>query len=34
MNKRFVVVGAILGMIVVAAFLLGSPMFGGYDALR
>ena len=34
MNKRFVVVGAILGMIVAAAFLLGSPMFGGYDALR
>ena len=34
MNKRFIVAGAILGAIVVVAFLLGSPMFGGYDSFR
>ena len=33
-NKRFIVAGAILGTIVVVAFLLGSPMFGGYDSFR
>ena len=33
-NKRFIVAGAILGTAVVVAFLLGSPMFGGYDSFR
>ena len=34
MNMRFVIVGAVLGAIVVAAVLIGSPMFGGFDAMR
>lgn len=34
MNKRYIVAGAILGTAVVVAFLLGSPMFGGYDSFR
>lgn len=34
MNKRFIVVGVVLGLIVVAAVLIGSPMFGGFDAMR
>lgn len=34
MNIRFIVVGVILGAAVTIAFLIGSPMFGGFDALR
>lgn len=34
MNIRFVVVGAVLGAAVIIAFFIGSPMFGGFDALR
>jgi len=34
MNKRFVIVGIVLGIVVVAAVLIGSPMFGGFDAVR
>ncbi len=34
MNKRFIIVGVALGLIVVAAVLIGSPMFGGFDAMR
>lgn len=34
MNKRFLVAGAILGTIVIIAFFVGSPMFGGFDMHR
>ena len=34
MNKRFVVVGITLGIVVVMAVMIGSPYFGGYDAMR
>ena len=34
MNRRFVIVGAILGAAVVIAFMIGSPMFGNFDAMR
>ena len=34
MNKRFIVVGIGLAIIVVAAVLIGSPMFGGFDQMR
>lgn len=34
MNMRFVITGVLLGAIVVAAFLMGSPMFGGIDSVR
>jgi hypothetical protein len=34
MNIRFIAVGIALGIIVTAAFFMGSPMFGGYDMMR
>jgi|TARA_B100001750_G_C15424809_1_gene554925 hypothetical protein len=34
MNKRFIIVGIILGIGVLLAFFAGSPMFGGYDTMR
>jgi len=34
MNRRYIVAGVILVTIVVAAFLAGSPMFGGIDMYR
>jgi hypothetical protein len=34
MNKRFIVVGIILGAALGIVFLAGSPMFGGFDKLR
>jgi len=34
MNKRFVMVGIVLGSIIAIAFFLGSPMFGGFDTFR
>jgi len=34
MNKRFVIVGILLGTIITIAFFAGSPMFGGMDTLR
>jgi len=34
MNKRFIIVGIVLGAAVALAFLVGSPMFGGFDTLR
>lgn len=33
-KKRFIVVGVLLGIIVVAAFFMGSPMFGNFDYMR
>ena len=34
MNRRFIVVGVVLGIAVAIAFIIGSPMVGGFDALR
>jgi len=34
MNKRILIVGIILGVVVALAFFMGSPMFGGIDTLR
>lgn len=34
MNMRFVIVGVALGVTITIAFLIGSPMFGGYDLYR
>jgi len=34
MNKRFIVVGIVLALVVTLAFIAGSPMFGGFDTLR
>jgi|TARA_B100000809_G_C14781368_1_gene403092 hypothetical protein len=31
MNKRFIIVGIALGILVSIAFFVGSPMFGGFD---
>ncbi len=34
MNKRFIVVGVILGIAVTLAVIIGSPAIGGFDSLR
>jgi len=34
MNKRFVLVGIILGIVVAFALIIGSPAIGGFDSLR
>lgn len=34
MNKRFVIVGIVLGIIVTIAAILGSPALYGIDAMR
>jgi hypothetical protein len=34
MNKRFILVGVVLGIIVTLAVIIGSPAIGGFDALR
>lgn len=34
MNKRFIIVGAVLAVIIAIAVYIGSPMFLGYDTLR
>lgn len=34
MNKRFVIVGVVLGIVVILAVLIGSPATGGFDMLR
>jgi hypothetical protein len=33
MNKRFVIVGIVLGIIVTIAVLIGSPAIGGFDSI-
>ncbi len=34
MNKRFIVVGVILGIAVTLAVIIGSPAIGGFDSMR
>jgi hypothetical protein len=34
MNKRFVIVGVLLGIVVTLAVIIGSPAIGGFDTLR
>jgi hypothetical protein len=34
MNKRFIIVGLILGTVVTIAVIVGSPAIGGFDTLR
>jgi len=34
MNKRFVAVGIVLGIIVAFSIFIGSPAIGGFDAFR
>jgi len=34
MNSRLIVAGVALSILVIAAFLMGSPMFGGFDLNR
>ena len=34
MNKRFIIVGIVLGIVVTIAVIIGSPAIGGFDAMR
>lgn len=34
MNKRFIIVGIALGIIVALAVIIGSPALGGFDSMR
>jgi len=34
MNKRFIIVGVALGIMVTLAVIIGSPAIGGFDTLR
>ena len=34
MNKRFIIVGVALGIMVTFAVIIGSPAIGGFDTLR
>jgi len=34
MNKRFVIVGVFLGILITFAVIIGSPALGGFDSLR
>ncbi len=34
MNKRFVIVGIVLGIVITLAVIIGSPAIGGFDAMR
>jgi len=34
MNKRFILVGIVLGVVVTLAIIIGSPAFIGFDAMR
>jgi hypothetical protein len=34
MNKRFIIVGVILGIAVALSVIIGSPAIGGFDAMR
>jgi len=34
MNKRFIIIGVVLGVIITFAVVIGSPALGGFDAMR
>jgi len=34
MNKRFVIVGVVLGIVIIFAVVIGSPALGGFDSMR
>ena len=34
MNKRFIIVGIALGIVITIAVILGSPALGGFDSMR
>jgi UPF0716 family protein affecting phage T7 exclusion len=34
MNKRFIIVGIVLGIVVTIAVIIGSTAIGGFDAMR
>jgi hypothetical protein len=34
MNKRFIIIGVVLGVIITFAVIIGSPALGGFDAMR
>jgi len=34
MNKRFIIVGVVLGIVVTLAVIIGSPALGGFDSMR
>jgi len=34
MNKRFVIVGLLLGIVITLAVIIGSPALGGFDSMR
>jgi len=34
MNKRFIIVGVLLGGMITIAVILGSPALGGFDVMR
>lgn len=34
MNKRFVIVGVALGIVITVAVIIGSPSIGGFDMMR
>ena len=34
MNKRFVIVGIVLGIVIALAVIIGSPAVSGFDTMR
>jgi len=34
MNKRFILVGIALGIVITLAVIIGSPAIGGFDSMR
>jgi len=34
MNKRFIIVGIVLGIVIALAVIIGSPALGGFDSMR
>jgi len=34
MNKRFIIVGIFLGIVIALAVIIGSPALGGFDSMR
>jgi hypothetical protein len=34
MNKRFLIVGIVLGIVITLAAIIGSPALGGFDSFR